>query len=78
MSATDGAHESRGGRRWVGALVGVGAVACCVAAPAIAGLLSGAVLWGVGVPAIAATVVLAGASFLIARLARGRGRGSAC
>ena len=78
MSATDRTHEPDGGRRWAGALVGVVAVACCLAAPAIGGLLGGAALWGAGIPAMAAAVVLAGACFSIVRVARRRGRGRAC
>ncbi|HKE78505.1 MAG TPA: hypothetical protein VKB54_04320 [Solirubrobacteraceae bacterium] len=70
--------ESTGARRLLGALVVVIAVACCVAAPAIAGLVGGAVLWSAGVPVIAAVAVLAGTCFAIARIARRRGRGRVC
>ena len=72
------AREPSGGPRWAGVLVGLVAVACCLAAPAVGGLVGGAVLWGGGVPAIAAAVVLAGACLSIVRLARRRGRGRAC
>jgi hypothetical protein len=50
---------ARGG--WSAVLLGAVAVACCLAAPALAGLLGGAVLWGVGLPvALAIAVALAG------------------
>lgn len=45
---------------WSAALLGAVALACCLAGPALAGLLGGAVLWGVGLPV---AVALAGACY---------------
>ena len=67
--------SSRGG--WSTALVGAIAVACCLAGPALAGLLGGAVLGGVGLPvALAIAFVLAGACFAWLNTLRRRRRGS--
>jgi hypothetical protein len=51
------------------------AVACCLAGPAVAGLLGGAVLWGVGLPfALGVAFALAGGCYpLVSALRRRRG-----
>jgi hypothetical protein len=66
-------HASRSG--WSAVLLGAVAVACCLAAPALVGLLGGAVLWGVGLPvAIAIAVALAGACYALLAFVRRRDR----
>lgn len=54
---------------WSAALLGAVALVCCLAAPALAGLLGGAVLWGVGLP-----VALAGACYALMTALRRRRR----
>jgi hypothetical protein len=66
-----GDKTSPGG--WSGALLV--AVACCLAAPALAGMLGGAVLWGVGLPlALALAVALAGSCYALRTALRWRRR----
>ena len=66
---------ARGG--WSAVLIGAVAVACCLAAPAIAGPLGGAALWGVGLPvALAFAVALAGACYALMSVLRRRRRNS--
>jgi hypothetical protein len=61
--------------RWSAALLGAVALVCCLAAPALARLLGGAVLWGVGLPvALALAVALAGACYALMTALRRRRR----
>ena len=60
---------------WSPALLGALALACCLAGPALAGLLGGAVLWGVGLPvALAVAVALAGGCYVLMTALRRRMR----
>jgi predicted MFS family arabinose efflux permease len=62
---------------WSAAVVGAVAVVCCLIGPALAGLLGGAVLWGVGLPvALVIAIVLAGACYTLLNSLRRRRRGS--
>jgi hypothetical protein len=57
--------------RWWAALLGAIALACCIAGPALAGLLGGAVLWGLDLPdALALAVVLAGVCYALMTILR--------
>jgi hypothetical protein len=68
-----GDKASRSG--WSAALLGALAVACCLATPALAGVLGGAVVWGVGLPvALALAVALAGGCFALMTALRRRRR----
>jgi hypothetical protein len=62
-------------RGWSALLLGAIALACCLAGPALAGLLGGAVLWGVGLPvALAIAIALAGGCYALMTLLRRRRR----
>jgi hypothetical protein len=58
-------------RSWSSLLPGAVAIACCLAAPGLAGALGGAVLSGVGLPlAVGIAVALAGACYAVASALR--------
>jgi hypothetical protein len=67
--------DKASGGGWSAVIVGAVAIVCCLAAPALAGLLGGAVLWGVGLPvALVIAVVLAGACYALLNGLRHRRR----
>ena len=70
-------QDRASGAGWLVAVVGAVAVVCCLAWPALAGRLGGAVLWGVGRPVgLVIAVVLAGAYYALLGSQRGRRRSS--
>ena len=60
---------------WSAAPVGALALAYCLAGPALAGLVGGTVLWGVGLPVVLAlAVALAGGRYALMTALRRRRR----